>query len=436
MRLSQPKWVVTTILLCTYGFLKEFRPTEPFLYQYEHETLNISEHTLNADVYPIWTYSYMLSLIPVFLLTDLLLYKSLIVIEALAYIVVWCLLTFAGSVLAQQILEVFYGIATATEIAYFAYIYVNVSKDKFKRVTSYTRGALLLGRFLGYSLAQMIILMKWGTYETLNIISLVALCIGLIFAIILPSVSWKNAYEKKLISIGTKIEETSAASATYKDFAKLHFKTIIGDIRTIYGNTSMMKWSLWWALTSCAFYQIGNYTQTLWGTIIDVNNSEVYNGVTEALCPLIGLPIVFLVQYIRIDWSRWGELCLAICSLLDAFILLLLSQTGSLLVMYIGYVAYRVLYQAMMTITQFNLADGMEVASYGLVFGLNTFVALVLQSILTFVVASSGGLALSIRPQFEVYSGYHFVVAAIFIVSPLYKISGYIVRKFQNWKKT
>ncbi|KAK6755434.1 hypothetical protein RB195_014040 [Necator americanus] len=421
MDFFKTKWHTTTILLCTYGFLKEFRPTEPFLYQYEHETLNISEHTLNADVYPIWTYSYLVALIPVFLLTDLLLYKPVIVLEALAYIAVWIIFVFFGSVLAQQILEFFYGWATATEIAYFAYIYVNVSKKNFQRVTSYTHGALLLGRFASYSLAQLIILLKWGTYQTLNIISLAVLGVALIFALALPPVSWKTAYEKKLIAVGLKPETVPKNSTTYKDFAKLHFKTLISDIKKIYGNMFMMKWSLWWALASCANYQIGNYTQTLWGTIIDVKHSEVYNGLTEALCPLIGLPVVLLVQYLRLDWSRWGELCLAMCSLLDALVLLFLSKTNSLLGMYIGYVVYRVLFQAMIAIAQFNLANGLEMASYGLVFGLNTFIALVLQSVLTLVVVSSFGLALSIRPQFEVYSGYHFVVAAIFIVPPLYR---------------
>ncbi|VDM80523.1 unnamed protein product [Strongylus vulgaris] len=72
-------------------------------------------------------------------------------------------------------------------------------------------------------------------------------------------------------------------------------------------------------------------------------------------------------------------------------------------------------------ILRFNLAHSLETASYGLVFGLNTFVALVLQSLLTLVVTSSFGLALSIRPQFVVYSGYHFVVSVIFIVAPVYR---------------
>ncbi|PZQ90903.1 MAG: hypothetical protein DI548_02885 [Flavobacterium johnsoniae] len=32
--------------------------------------------------------------------------------------------------------------------------------------------------------------------------------------------------------------------------------------------------------------QIGNYTQTLWGTVIDVKNQTVYNGIVEAVVPL------------------------------------------------------------------------------------------------------------------------------------------------------
>ncbi|PIO53420.1 reduced folate carrier, partial [Teladorsagia circumcincta] len=127
------RWQVTTFILCTFGFLKEFRPTEPYLYQYEHETLNISEKVLNAEVYPIWTYSYLIALIPVFLLTDLVLYKPMIVFESLSYIVVWSLLVFCGSVFAQQMVELFYGWATATEIAYFAYIYVKVSREHFRK---------------------------------------------------------------------------------------------------------------------------------------------------------------------------------------------------------------------------------------------------------------------------------------------------------------
>ncbi|VDL70074.1 unnamed protein product [Nippostrongylus brasiliensis] len=405
------RWQLTTFLLCLYGFLKDFRPTEPYLYQYEHVTLNISEHVLNSDVYPIWTYSYLVTLIPVFLLTDLVLYKPVIVLGAVSYVIVWSLLVFCGSVIAQQMVEVFYGWATAAEIAYFAYIYVKVDREHFKksvslleiyfsvggltqgertfRVTSYTRGALLLGSFVAYTLAQLIILLKWGTYETLNIISLSVLCVAFVVAMLLPSVPWRLAYEKKQLQSGTKPLDQNA---TYKRYVTLYFSTLLRDLKTIYGNLVMLKWSLWWALASCAYFQISNYIQTLWGTIV--------------------------------------SLCLALCSLANALLLLLLSQTHNLFVMYAGYIGYRLIYETMITISQCILAETLEMSSYGLVFGMNTFIALVLQSILTLVVNT--GLQLTIRPQFEVYSGFHFVVAGIFASALLYSVCQRIMNRRRN----
>lgn len=67
---------------------------------------------------------------------------------------------------------------------------------------------------------------------------------------------------------------------------------------------------------------------------------------------LSALPAVLLVQHLRVNWSRWGELCLASCSLLNALILFWLSQTNSLIVMYAGYIVYRLIYETMITITQ------------------------------------------------------------------------------------
>lgn len=46
-----------------------------------------------------------------------------------------------------------------------------------------------------------------------------------------------------------------------------------------------------------------------------------------------------------------------------------------------------------------NIATELTAASYGLVFGSNTFVALFLQTILTLIVVDEHGLALDIRTQ-------------------------------------
>uniref|UniRef100_A0A1I7YR21 Transmembrane protein n=1 Tax=Steinernema glaseri TaxID=37863 RepID=A0A1I7YR21_9BILA len=115
----------------------EFRPSEPYLFLYQNEYLNISGEVLNGEVYPFWTYSYLVALVPVFLLTDLLLYKPVLLLESISFIAVWLLMIFGRAVWTQQLSQICYGWATATEIAYFSYIYVKVEKKKFERVTSY-----------------------------------------------------------------------------------------------------------------------------------------------------------------------------------------------------------------------------------------------------------------------------------------------------------
>ncbi len=90
-RRGPPPWLLTTGLLCAYGFLKELRPSEPFLTEYllASNGPNVTLAQAYGDVYPVWTYSYLAILVPVFLTTDLLRYRPVIVLEGFAYIGTW-----------------------------------------------------------------------------------------------------------------------------------------------------------------------------------------------------------------------------------------------------------------------------------------------------------------------------------------------------------
>lgn len=90
-----------------------------------------------------------------FLLTDLLRYKPVIVFEGVGYVVTWCFLLWARGVRAMQFVEFAYGIATSTEVAYYTYIYAKVPSRFYQRVTSYTRVAILAGRFMSGVLSQV-----------------------------------------------------------------------------------------------------------------------------------------------------------------------------------------------------------------------------------------------------------------------------------------
>lgn len=145
-----------------------------------NELLLFSYQVYN-EIYPVWTYSYLLLLFPVFLATDYLRYKPVILLQGLSLIVTWFMLLYAQGLLAIQFLEFFYGIATATEIAYYSYIYTVVDLGMYQKVTSYCRSATLVGFTVGSVLGQILVsVMDWSLFS-LNVISLT--CVSVAFAV-------------------------------------------------------------------------------------------------------------------------------------------------------------------------------------------------------------------------------------------------------------
>ena len=67
-------------------------------------------------------------------------YKPVIILEALAYLGTWLILLFGTGVGSMQFVQFMYGVATATEIAYFAYIYATVDAAYYQKATSLIRG--------------------------------------------------------------------------------------------------------------------------------------------------------------------------------------------------------------------------------------------------------------------------------------------------------
>lgn len=114
------KWLQISLFLCTFGFFREFRPSEPFVTEYlTSQWWNITEDQVNFEVYPVGTYAFLGLLIFVFLVTDILRYKAIIIASSCAAIVIWAMLIWTSTLLAQQIIQVFYGFYMASEVAYY-----------------------------------------------------------------------------------------------------------------------------------------------------------------------------------------------------------------------------------------------------------------------------------------------------------------------------
>lgn len=141
------------------------------------------------EIYPVWTYSYLILLFPVFLATDYLRYKSVLILQSASFIITYVMMVKAQGVLAMQFLEFFYGMATATEIAYFSYIYSVVEPANYQKVTGYCRSITLLGFAVGSLIGQVLVSVAQVSLLTLSIITLSSSCVAFLAPLFLPKPS-------------------------------------------------------------------------------------------------------------------------------------------------------------------------------------------------------------------------------------------------------
>ncbi|XP_041120581.1 thiamine transporter 1-like [Polyodon spathula] len=449
--MQSSSWKFPTLILCVYGFFSTMRPSEPFLTPYltgPDKNLTIEEVTNN--IFPVWTYAYLAILFPVFLATDYLRYKPVIILQGLSFVVVWVMLLFAQGVLAMQFMEFFFGMVTATEVAYFSYIYSVVSIDRYQKVTSYCRSIQLVAFTVGSVLGQLLVSSGGLSYFYLNVITLVSVSVAFIFSFflpmpmksmffhrrvseitagegdaqpcpshdVLPKGLVKNLHESTSMPADTPNSSTEKGDTRFlKILAQLWF-----DFITCYSTNRVLYWSLWWALATCGYNQVVNYIQVLWNHVEPSQNFTEYNGGVEAVSTLLGAATSFAVGYTNIDWAVWGELALGTFSALDAGCLYLMTFTNNIWICYAGYVVFKSLYMLLITIATFQIAASLSMERYALLFGVNNFVALALQTVLTITVVDSSGLGLSIVTQFLIYGGYFALIAIIFLIRGTYTV--------------
>ncbi|XP_056420508.1 thiamine transporter 2 isoform X2 [Hyla sarda] len=443
-RRETDSWKYPTILLCIYGFFTYMRPSEPFLTPYLTGPVhNLTLEQITNSVFPVWTYSYLVILFPVFLLTDYVRYKPVIILQGLSYIIAWVLLLFARGVPAMQGLEFVYGMVTATEVAYFSYIYSVVDTEHYQKVTSYCRSITLVGFTFASVLGQLLVSLAGISYFYLNVISLVSVSIAFVSSMVLPMPRrsmffHRKVVEKSVTSSSTEPNvtsnnpeepntepETDASSKTPDpNFCKVLW-LLCKDLKKCYSSVQLLYWSLWWALATAGYNQVINYVQVLWEHVEPAQNSTIYNGGVEAVSTFLGAVSSFSVGYVKLNWELTGELALAIFSAVNAGSLFLMDYSINIWMCYAGYLIFKSCYMLLITVATFQIAVNLSMERYALMFGMNTFVALALQTILTVIVVDNRGLGLDIITQFLVYGSYFAVISGIFFIRSLFILISY-----------
>ncbi|XP_052067232.1 thiamine transporter 1-like [Mytilus californianus] len=432
-------WKVLTFLVCLFGFLKEFRPSEAYMSAYlTGPWKNLTVEEINNEIYPIWTYAYLLWLVPVFLLTDYVRYQPMLVLEGATYIATWSILLWAQGALAFKFMEVCYGLITATDIAYYSYLFAMVSNEQYKIITSFTRAALLIGRCSAYLTGQLLVSFNLMDYKQLNIISMVSVSLAFILAVTLRRPSHSDIFhsrkhdENKDVT-NKELDNNIGFSAIQEspNVQKSTFKRGIlflwNELKTAYSDKSVIAWSVWWAFASCGHGQVRNYIQNLWEVITpEDQKGTIYNGAVEAFGTLISFIGVLVFGFLPVNWSRPGlsETIMAIVCVLNTAGLIVMGQSTNIWVSYALYSGFRATYHAVITLATLQIAQSLTKQRYGFVFGVNTFMALVVETLLTVIVVDKVGLGVDVQTQFTVYGGYFGVIGCLFLAVAFY--TGYM----------
>ncbi|XP_047433011.1 thiamine transporter 1 [Mugil cephalus] len=432
-----------TLLLCLYGFFSNLRPSEPFLTAYlMGPDKNLTETQVVSEIYPIWTYSYLVLLFPIFLATDYLRYKPVLVLQATSFVVTYAMLWKTNGIAAMQLLEFFFGLATASDVAYYSYIYSVVEPAQYQKVTSYCRSITLFGSAAGSLMGQLLLSVAKVQLLHLVIVTLASAALAFVAPWFLPMPNRSLFFHKSSGVAEGRMESaedsenkeplnrqevfmrsnSSEAGSHSSGFVEV-LRGLFHDFVQCYKCRPLLAWSLWWALATCGYFQIINYAQALWENVRPSQDYEIYNGYVETLSTLFGALAALLVGCLPVSWALWGELVLCALSLLMAACVFVMDTLENIWLCYSSYILFRTVYMLLITVATFQIATSLSMHRYALVFGVNTFVALVLQTLLTVVVVDSVGLGLDIYTQFLIYGSYFVVISVIFLLAGLYKLA-------------
>lgn len=361
----------------------------------------------------------------------------MIIANAITGISIWGTLIWTSTLGGLQAVEVFYGFYQAAEVAYYSYIYAKVDKQYYPRVTSHTRAAMFVGKLVAGLLAQLVIGMQWMNYKQLFYISVSSQVAALLWAFGLPKVEKSVYFHNKTEAIqvagksdggglekgseDTDGKETEPKTVTSPSKKVPAWQLLWSHFRSAYTNSLVVQWSLWYAISLSGFLQITTYMQVVWKSFAN-EPTIAWNGAVDVALTLLSAVFALLAGYFHAGRlsTRSSLLSMALLSILEGGCVLLSCWTANIYLSYLGYVLYGGLFAFTITVASSELASSLMEDSFALVFGFNTFVGLILQCILTFVVVSEKvNLNLDVFQQFTVYAMYFIVIGVVYSMGVL-----------------
>ncbi|BES89597.1 folic acid Hypothetical protein [Nesidiocoris tenuis] len=401
-------WRLLTLVLCSYGVFRELRPLDPFIVKFLSDTpLNFTHDQVFEKVLPLTVYSHWIWLVVLFLLTDMLRYKPVIVLNSITGIVIYALYSFCQSLFAMQVASSLTGLFYACELAYYTYIYAKVDKSHYQEVTGYTQAAGLVGKAISGIVAQAVYLGKVPMF-TIAYISLAMMAGATLWSLALPAAE-RSIYFNRRQSEQIGIDAARIAKL------QLGFKIIWDDFISAFRHPNVWKWIFWWTVSDGIYLQVIQLIQLYWDDIYNNNpeKNNLWNGIVDAGSTLAAALCAYLFGLWRVDWSTYGELAVSIFSaFLGTFLMILSFLHKTLPAAYVLYVFFFVFYNSSVTIARSQIASHIKPDNAGLTFGATMLFALLYQSLITSVMTQC--FELDISSQFYIFGGMYFGISVLY----------------------
>ena len=267
------------IIFLLFGFFKAFKPSEPFLTPYLVQDKHFTAELVKREIYPIWTYSYFLLILPVALLAEKFGYRKVIFLEVIGHLSTRAILIFCFGLGWMQVCEFFipsftfkvmqvtFGLACAGELVYYSFVFkVFPTLKQQKITTSLSRAAVLAGHCFGSLLEQLLLLNHSIQLEHLFWISGVAVLISSIISLGFVSDAQLGSVGSEIICDSEEIifengeGETVPLVSPYPEFFQWNSKHTLINAGVPF---------LLYALHMTHLYNIEGYSSVLWYKILE-----------------------------------------------------------------------------------------------------------------------------------------------------------------------
>ncbi|KAJ3656154.1 hypothetical protein Zmor_015251 [Zophobas morio] len=385
-------WFKRHHFLYMFGFFLNFRPITPFYHEMLVTTKNITDQEYYERLYPVSTYSAVIVSFIIFICINFCLFNYLLVLGCVGGLVFSIAMWQTDTVGSLQVAEVFEGCFVATEIIYFASIYVcHDLKLSFAAKTASIRVVPVVAQLTAAILAQLLVTNGWLNLTEITFLGVPACAHSILLVYHLPSMFELQAIPENFLP-------------------KLSF--FKKKLKDTFSNHHVVQYSLWIAFTMSGYAQISFTMQTLWRQSQIEDSEAPYNGAIEGICSFLSLLGILLGATLKPNFKRQNAL-LSVTSLLQCSLLFGFAYVSNTWERTILYIVLNLVYHFVITrITAIVAESANSKACFGTVF---SFIGLI-YSILNLVFAcviNNNEIYLTVQQQFTVYGGYHFVAALL-----------------------